>query len=84
MTFNLTYDLIRGDLANLAVVGSSVDLGAVTCETSADSSGAVPDGSPDPGAGQAWFFVLRDHTTPGTYGDDSAGGVRLPASGDCP
>ncbi len=81
---DLTYDLIRGDLANLAVAGSNVDLGAVTCEMAADGSGVIPDTSPDPAAGQAWFFLLRDHTTPGTYGDDSTGRARLPASGDCP
>jgi len=50
----------------------------------ADGSGVIPDASPAPVAGQGWFFLLRDHTTPGTYGDASSGEVRVPASGDCP
>jgi hypothetical protein len=81
---DLEYDLIRGDVANLAIAGDTVDLGAVTCEEQANGSGVITDTSPDPAAQQCWFYLLRDHTTPGTYGNDSAGRTRIPASGDCP
>ena len=82
---DLTYDLIRGDVANLAVVGDTVDLGAVSCEEQANGSGVIADTSPDPSVGgQAWFYLLRDHVTPGNYGQDSAGRERIPVSGDCP
>jgi hypothetical protein len=80
----LTYDLIRGDLANLAIVGDIVDLGAVICEEQANGSGVVVDLSPDPAVRQVWFYLMRDHVTPGTYGLDSSGRERIPSSGDCP
>jgi len=80
----LTYDLIRGDVANLAVSLDTVDLGSVTCEEQANGSGVAIDTSLDPASGQAWFFLLRDHVTPGNYGLDSDGRERVPASGDCP
>ncbi len=81
----LTYDLTRGDLVNLAVAGAIVDAGAVTCDAPAISGGVVIDLSPaPPAAGDGWFYLMRDHTTPGTYGRDSAGHERVPSSGDCP
>ena len=81
---DLTYDLIRGDLANLAVMGAIIDLGPVTCEQQIVGSGSIIDVSPDPAPAQAWFYLLRDHVTPGNYGLDSSGRERVPASGDCP
>ena len=81
---DLTYDLIRGDLANLTPMGGIVDLGPVTCEQQVDGSGSIIDGSPDPAPWQGWFFLMRDHVTPGNYGLDSSGRERIPASGDCP
>jgi hypothetical protein len=81
---DLTYDLIRGDLANLALMGGIVDLGPVSCEQQVVGSGSIIDVSPDPGPSQGWFFLLRDHVTPGNYGLDSSGRERVPASGDCP
>jgi len=80
----LTYDLIRGDIANLAINVNTVDLDAVICEVPADGTGVIVDPSGDPAAGQAWFYLLRDHVTPGNYGQDSSGRERVPASGDCP
>jgi hypothetical protein len=81
---DLTYDLIRGDLANLALMGGLVDLCAVTCEQQIIGSGSIIDVSPAPAPWQGWFFLLRDHVTPGNYGLDSSGRERVPASGDCP
>ena len=81
---DLTYDLIRGDLANLALMGGIVDLGPVSCEQQVVGSGSVIDVSPDPAPSQAWFYPLRDHVTPGNFGLDSSGRERVPASGNCP
>ena len=80
----LTYDLIRGDLANLATPATTVDLGPVTCQTPADGTGVIVDTSGTPAMSKTWFYLLRDHITPGKYGQDSAGRERVPASGDCP
>ena len=59
---------------------AQVDLGAVICDAAADGTGVIIDVSPTPAVGQGWFFLLRDHTTPGDYGLDSAGRDRVPAS----
>ena len=80
----LTYDLIQGDVVNLADGVGTVDLGAVNCLTNADGTGAVVDTSGTPVPGQTFFFLLRDSVTPGNYGLDSGGRERVPASGDCP
>jgi hypothetical protein len=81
----LTYDLIRGDITNLAIAGSDIDLGAVTCLVTADGSGVIVDTFGDPVTdGECWFYLMRDHTTPGTYGQDTDGRERIPDSGDCP
>ena len=80
----LTYDLIQGDVVNLADGVGTVDLGAVNCLANADGSGVIVDTSGTPILGQTFFFLLRDSVTPGNYGLDSSGRERVPASGDCP
>lgn len=81
-------DLLRGSLANLRLAGGVVDLGALTCvadDVVGDDSRDFPDAE-SPGAGAAFFYVLRDDGTDpegGTYGRDSAGRPREPASVDC-
>jgi hypothetical protein len=62
----------------------AVDLGPVTCEQQIVGSGSIIDVSPDPAPSQPWFYLLRDHVTPGNCGLDSSGRERVPASGDCP
>ena len=51
-----------------------------------DGTGVIVDPSPAaPPAAMTWFYLLRDHVTPGNYGQDWLGRDRLPASGtDCP
>ncbi|RLE17913.1 MAG: hypothetical protein DRJ50_13540 [Actinobacteria bacterium] len=81
----LTYDLIRGNLVNLSATGGHVDLADVTCDAaSPDGSGVIVDISGDPAPGAAFFYLLRDHDTPGGYGFSSMGADRIPGSGDCP
>jgi len=80
----LNYDLIRGNVAALAAGAGTVDLGTVSCLESANSTGIIVDTSGAPTSGAAWFYLLRDGSTPGNYGRDSAGRERIPAAGDCP
>ena len=84
------YDVVRGDVANLAASGGQVDLGPVVCledeSIDADTGGF---GDPvDPAPGQVFFFLrrgVRGSTDPGGgYGQGTGGLERTAASGDCP
>jgi Tol biopolymer transport system component len=84
----IRYDVIRGDLANLHNVGSTVDLGAVACIEN-DSGDTTTVGYPDvvtPLPGQGFFYIFRGSmsiaTGPGSYGTGTAG-ERVAGSGDC-
>jgi Tol biopolymer transport system component len=83
------YDVIRGDLANLHNVASTVDLGAVACIEN-DSGDTTTVGYPDavtPLPGQGFFYVFRGSmsiaTGPGSYGTGKSGFERVAGSGDC-
>jgi len=83
------YDVVRGDVANLRVSGTSVDLGAVACVKN-DSPVNSTEGSDDgltPAPGHAFFYVYRGSqglsAGPGSYGQGSGGKERLAGSGDC-
>jgi hypothetical protein len=96
----LVYDVIRGDVQNLALrPGGGIDLGPVLCLAAGidPSTGVTPividRDDPDPGFG--FFYLVRrrgtDSTAPGTYDPaiclteiDGFSGPRIPASGDCP
>ena len=83
-----TYDLARGDLANLVVIPGTetdvVDLGPLAClvddSVDSDSVSAPDEGVPAPG--QVQFYLFRDDTDP-YYGADSDGHPRAPGVGDC-
>jgi Tol biopolymer transport system component len=84
----VSYDVIRGDLANLRNAGSTVDLGAVACIEN-DSGDTTTVGYPDvvtPSPGQGFFYIFRGSmsiaTGPGSYGTGTAG-ERVAGSGDC-
>jgi hypothetical protein len=79
-----SYDLIRGDLDDLADVGGNIDLGPITCIGDDDTTGAVNDPTP-PTPGQTFFYLLRIDAA-SHYGLSSDGKERLPGSGssDCP
>jgi len=99
-THGLVYDVIRGDVHNLALrPGGGIDLGPVVCLAAGidPSTGVTPividRDDPDPGFG--YFYLVRrrgtDATAPGTYDPaiclteiDGFPGPRIPASGDCP
>jgi Tol biopolymer transport system component len=84
-----TYDVIRGDVASLAIAGSIVDLGEVLCldDDSPDATtaeGADPD---TPLPGQAFFYVLRGSmgrlAGPGSYGRGAGDRERVAGPGGC-
>lgn len=83
------YDAIRGDVANLAFAGSTVDLGAVTClEDDSPDTTTAGFGDPDtPLPGQVFFFVTRGSVGvdagPGSYGTSKDGRERATGAGGC-
>lgn len=85
----VSYDVIRGELANLHNVASTVDLGAVACIEN-DSGDTTTVGYPDavtPTPGQGFFYVFRGSmsvaTGPGSYGTGKSGFERVAGAGDC-
>src|SRR5262249_54012648 len=86
----IRYDVIRGDVANLAPsLPGTVDLGPVVCLEN-DSPDADTRGFEDtatPAAGHAFFFLFRGsrglNFGPGSWGQGSGGAERVPGSGVC-
>lgn len=99
-TTGLVYDVIRGDVENLAPLsGAGVDLGPVVCLAAGidPSIGITPIviDPDDPRPGTGFFYLTRrrgmDTNAPGTYDPaiclteiDAFSGPRTPRSGDCP
>ena len=84
---DVSFDVIRGDMANLAADEQQVDLGPVICILD-DSPDPTTIGHPDsdiPLPGQAFFYLLRayDGIRNGTYGKSSACLPRVALAGDC-
>ncbi|HEX6851978.1 MAG TPA: hypothetical protein VF139_11295 [Candidatus Polarisedimenticolaceae bacterium] len=81
-----TYDVIRGDVASLAIAGATVDLGVVTCVEN-DSADALAGDAVAPAPGEAWFYLHRGSAGalagPGTYGAGSGNRERIPGGGGC-
>ena len=86
----IRYDVIRGDVANLAPgPPGTVDLGPVACLEN-DLHDADTRGFEDaviPPAGHVFFFLFRGsrglNFGPGSWGQSSAGAEREPGSGVC-
>lgn len=84
----VSYDVVRGDVASLALLGDgTVDLGDVLCvENDSTDAASAPDVD-TPLPDQVFFYVYRGSAGPlagpGSYGRSSAGGERTPASGGC-
>ena len=82
-----SYDLVRGDVAQLGESAEGVALGAVTCilddDTEPDLLGRE-DGDAPP-AGRAFFYLVRPNGAPGAgeYGGSSRHRDRRAATGDC-
>lgn len=86
-----TFDLVRGNVASLALGGgSTVDLGAVVCveNDSNDRSNREIEDATQPAPGQAFFYLRRGTQGPtdgaGSYGQGTGARERVAASGDCP
>src|SRR5262249_41220016 len=83
------YDVIRGDMANVHLGPTTVDLGTVSCVEN-DAAVASTEGSDDgltPSPGHVFFYVYRGSqgilTGPGSYGTGSGARERVPSSGGC-
>ena len=84
------YDVIRGDVGNLQVSGSNVDLGNVTCiahDITATSTAGLED-TTVPAPGHVFFYAVQfyDGIEDSSYGSESVGRARIIRSGngDCP
>jgi subtilisin family serine protease len=84
------YDVIRGNLANLRINGSNIDLGQVTCiahQLLATSTAGLED-TAVPAPGQAFFYAVQyfDGIQKSSFGSESSGraSVIQPGNGGCP
>lgn len=81
------YEVIRGQVEQLAEAPGQIDLGAVTCleNDSSDTTTVGREDAASPAARKAFFYLFRtvDPLVKGSYGRGSSGKVRIPASGDC-
>jgi hypothetical protein len=84
------YDVVRGNLSELRISGSDVDLGHVTCieQGSIDTSTSGREDTAIPAPGQAFFYVVQffDGVQESSYGSESVGRARViqKNNGDCP
>jgi hypothetical protein len=77
------YDLIEGELGELAEKSQEVDLGRVFCRADAlPAERMTLAGGLDPFT-RPRFILVRQHGAP-DYGSGSSGSPRRPSSGDCP
>jgi Tol biopolymer transport system component len=85
----LRYDVVRGNVQNLALSGVDVTLGPVVCleDDSPDASTSGFGDAAVPAAGQSFFFLYRGsqglNFGPGSWGTGSQGAERLAGSGSC-
>ncbi|NIM01108.1 MAG: hypothetical protein GTN89_09370 [Acidobacteria bacterium] len=87
VTAAVSYDVVRGDLHNLAETDIVIDLGTVVCieADSADENTAGHEDGDLPLPGQAFFYLVQfDDGISSTYGTVSAEKPRAPGPGDCP
>jgi len=85
------YDVIRGDAANLAFSGSTVNLGPVACleDDSRDKDTAGFEDAAQPAQGHVFFYLYRGAQAqgpsmgPGTFGFSSDGRERIGGAGVC-
>ncbi|MBZ5637382.1 MAG: choice-of-anchor D domain-containing protein [Acidobacteriia bacterium] len=84
-----SYDVVRGDLANLRVSGSNIDLGQVVCidhATTATTTAGFED-TAVPAPGHVFFYAVQyfDGIQSSSYGSESTAKARvvLPGNGDC-
>lgn len=84
----LSYDMVRGDVSQLAEAPSGVVLGAVSCllDDALEPDLAGAEDAHSPPAGGAFFYLVRSNGAPGAggYGGSSSHRDRHPGAGDCP
>jgi hypothetical protein len=81
-----TYDVIRGNLSELAETPTVISLGAVTCieDNSVDVSTSGWEDSAVPAPGHGFFYLVEYFDgTSSSYGTESASKPRAPVVGDC-
>jgi len=76
------YDVLRGDVAALAIGGGRVNLVGATCVEN-DSSDAASNDLATPAPGRAWYYIVKPNGIDGTYGTASDGSVRTDAGRAC-
>jgi len=85
----IRYDLVRGNLASLAIAGSTVDLGTVVCleDDSPDNHTRGFEDAAQPAPGQGFFYLYRGTTGPaaltGSWGQGSGSLERVAGAGSC-
>jgi len=86
---SIRYDVIRGDVASLSIVGSTVNLGAVTCleDDSPDNQTIGYEDAAQPAPGQAFFYLYRGTVglpaVTGSFGQGTGAKERVAAAGSC-
>ena len=84
------YDVVRGNLAELRISGSDVDLGRVNCieQGSLDTTTVGHEDTAVPAPGQVFFYAVQfnDGIQDSSYGSESVGRARVikNGNGDCP
>lgn len=87
VTGALSYNVVRGSLANLSFAASEISLGTVDCVElgSVDTTTAGFEDADVPSEGQAFFYVAEyDDGSATGYGTASAIGPRVPVTINCP
>ena len=86
---SVRYDVVRGDVASLAMAGSTVDLGSVTCveDDSPDNATFGYEDALQPNPGQCFFYLYRGTTgvppVTGSWGQGTGARERVAGSGGC-
>lgn len=86
---SLRYDVIRGDIAHVAIAGATVDLGPVTCieDDSPDNHTRGFEDTAQPEPGQAFFYLYRGTTgaaaLAGSWGQGTGARERIAGTGSC-
>jgi hypothetical protein len=81
-----SYNVIRGDVGQLADVSQRIDLGEVVCVEagSTDASTAGAEDAAMPGPGQVFFYLVEyDNGRASCYGTETSSKPRTPGSGAC-
>jgi len=85
----IRYDVVRGNLASLAIAGSTVDLGTVACleDDSPDNHTRGFEDAAQPAPGQGFFYLYRGTTGPaaltGSWGQGTGNLERVAGAGGC-